>query len=74
MKEFFNNNKKSIITFLCAVVVIIACAVAGTLLNPEDEDAGRIMITDGETWEIQQWYADSIMLPNYTHIPEPEDD
>ena len=49
MKEFFNNNKKSIITFICAVVVIIVCAVAGTLLNPEDEDAGRIMITDGET-------------------------
>ena len=33
-----------------------------------------VMITDGQTWEIQQWYADSIMLPNYTHIPEPEDD
>ena len=49
MKEFFNNNKKSIITFLRAVVVIIVCAVAGVLLNPEDEDAGRIMITDGET-------------------------
>jgi len=33
-----------------------------------------VMITDGETWEIQQWYADSIMLPNYTHIPEEEND
>ena len=48
MKEFFNNNKKSIITFLCAVAIIIACAVAGTILNPEDEDAGKIGINDGE--------------------------
>lgn len=31
-----------------------------------------VMITDGETWEIQQWRADSIQLPHYTHIPEEE--
>ena len=49
MKEFFKENKKSIIIFLCAVAVIIICAVVGSILNPEDEDDGRIMITDGET-------------------------
>ena len=49
MKEFFNNNKKSVITFLCAVGVIVVCAVAGTLLNPEDEDAGKIVNNDGST-------------------------
>ena len=35
--------------FLSAVVVIIACAIVGSILNPEDENAGRIGITDGET-------------------------
>ena len=49
MKEFFKENKKSVIMFLSAVVVIIACAIVGSILNPEDENAGRIGITDGET-------------------------
>lgn len=49
MKEFFNNNKKSVITFLCAIAVIIVCAIAGTLLNPKDENAGKIGINDGKT-------------------------
>ena len=49
MKEFFKENKKSVIMFLSAVVVIIACAIVGSILNPEDKNAGRIGITDGET-------------------------
>ena len=49
MKEFFKENKKSVIMFIGAIVIIIACAIVGSILNPEDENAGKIGITDGET-------------------------
>ena len=29
------------------------------------------LLTDGRTWEVQQWGEDSIQLPDYTYVPEP---
>lgn len=32
-----------------------------------------VMITDGKTWEIQQWAEDSIQLPGYVWLPQKDE-
>lgn len=38
MKEFIIKNKKTVIVFLCAVVVIIVCGIIGKAVTKDDTD------------------------------------
>ncbi len=48
MKEFLKNNKKSAIIFACSVVVIIACAIVGSIVS---EDTDEISLTEKKSAE-----------------------
>lgn len=52
MKEFIIKNKKSVIVFLCAIVLIIVCSIVGSIVTSGDTETGISPRGDSSTGDV----------------------